>query len=42
MTEAFEVVKEEASARQLIIFTCREDLRELALREGVLVIDLPQ
>ena len=42
MTEAFEVVKEEASARQLIIFTCREDLRELALREGVRVIDLPQ
>jgi uncharacterized protein YhaN len=42
MAEAFEVVKEEAGGRQLIIFTCREDLRELALREGVRVIDLPQ
>ena len=42
MAEAFEVVKEEAGGRQLIIFTCREDLRELALRKGVRVIDLPQ
>jgi uncharacterized protein YhaN len=42
MAEAFKVVKEEAGARQLIIFTCREDLRELAVREGVRVIDLPQ
>jgi uncharacterized protein YhaN len=42
MAEAFEVVKEEAGGRQLIVFTCREDLRELALREGIRVINLPQ
>ena len=38
--EAFEVLAEEAERRQLIVFTCREDLPELALGRGAKVIRL--
>jgi uncharacterized protein YhaN len=38
--EAFEVLLEESKRRQLILFTCREDLLELARREGIHLIRL--
>ena len=40
--EAFEVLKAEASRRQLILFTCREDLLDLAGRHGAHIIRLPE
>ncbi len=38
--EAFEVLAAEAARRQLIVFTCREELPELALGRGAKVIRL--
>jgi uncharacterized protein YhaN len=34
ISEAFKILSEEAAARQLLLFTCREDVRELALQHG--------
>jgi len=42
MAEAFEVLAEEASRRQLILFTCREDLLELAAGRGARILRLPE
>jgi DNA repair protein SbcC/Rad50 len=39
--EAFEVLREEAERRQLLLFTCREDLLELALERNASIIHLP-
>ncbi|PYV16555.1 MAG: hypothetical protein DMG07_07610 [Acidobacteria bacterium] len=39
---AFEVVREEAGRRQIILFTCREDVHALALRSGGWVVELPE
>jgi uncharacterized protein YhaN len=41
LKEAFEVLMEEARRRQLLLFTCREDLLEMALRQGTNIIRLP-
>jgi uncharacterized protein YhaN len=38
LAEAFEVLKEEAARRQLILFTCREDLLDLAQRHSANII----
>jgi len=40
LREAFEILAEEARRRQLILFTCREDLLELALQHGAHTIRL--
>ncbi len=40
LEEAFEILLDESRRRQLVLFTCREDLLELALRKGVHVIHL--
>ena len=40
--EAFEVLTVEAARRQLILFTCREDLLDLAGRHGAHIIRLPE
>jgi uncharacterized protein YhaN len=40
MDEAFGVLEEECRRRQLILFTCREDILELALRRGADVVQL--
>jgi len=40
--EAFEVLEMEAARRQLILFTCREDLRDLAASHGAHIIPLPE
>jgi len=40
MIEAFRILKEEAAHRQLILFTCREDLREMARDNGAHVLEL--
>ena len=42
MGEAFEVLDAEAARRQLILFTCREDLLDLAGRHGAHIIRLPE
>ena len=42
MGEAFEVLDAEAVRRQLILFTCREDLLDLAARHGAHIIRLPE
>jgi DNA repair exonuclease SbcCD ATPase subunit len=34
LEEAFRILQDEAAHRQLILFTCREDLRDLALAHG--------
>jgi uncharacterized protein YhaN len=39
--EAFEVLIDEARRRQLLLFTCREDLLELARGRGTNIIQLP-
>jgi uncharacterized protein YhaN len=39
--EAFNILQEEARRRQLVLFTCREDLRDLALIHGAHIISLP-
>jgi hypothetical protein len=38
--EAFQILAEEAERRQLILFTCREDIRDLALRNGAFQVEL--
>ncbi|MDM7997089.1 MAG: AAA family ATPase [Acidobacteriota bacterium] len=40
LKEAFEILKEEAQSRQLILFTCREDLLELARSCEATIIEL--
>jgi DNA repair exonuclease SbcCD ATPase subunit len=42
LEEAFEVLLEESRRRQLILFTCREDLLDLAQRQGIHLIRLAQ
>ena len=42
MGEAFEVLNIEAARRQLILFTCREDLLALACRHGAHIVRLPE
>jgi len=40
LREAFEILKEEARSRQLILFTCREDLLELARSCEATILEL--
>jgi hypothetical protein len=40
LEEAFEVLLDEAGRRQLVLFTCREDLLELARKKGIHLIQL--
>ncbi len=40
LREAFRILQEEAQRRQLIVFTCREDLRDLGLAYGAHLIQL--
>ena len=40
--EAFEILTVEAARRQLILFTCREDLLDMAGRHGAHIIRLPE
>jgi uncharacterized protein YhaN len=40
ITEAFRILSEEAVRRQLLLFTCREDVRDLAAARGAGVIEL--
>jgi uncharacterized protein YhaN len=40
MREAYDVLADESGRRQLILFTCREDLLEIARRRGSNVIEL--
>ncbi len=40
MLEAFEILQDEASRRQLVLFTCREDLRELGQAQGAHIVRL--
>ena len=42
MRTAFEILDEETKHRQVILFTCREDLRELALEHRANVIELEE
>lgn len=42
MDDAFQVLLEEAERRQLLLFTCRDDLLALALRHGANIIRLEQ
>jgi uncharacterized protein YhaN len=42
MRKAFEILDEETKRRQVILFTCREDLRELALEHRANVIELEE
>ncbi len=41
LIEAFRILQEEAKRRQLFVFTCREDLRDMAKSRGARVIALP-
>jgi DNA repair exonuclease SbcCD ATPase subunit len=40
LEEAFEVLQDESRRRQLVLFTCREDLLELARQKGIHLIQL--
>jgi len=40
LSEAFKILDEEAKRRQLILFTCREDLLDLARRQNANLITL--
>lgn len=40
IAEAFRILSEEAARRQLLIFTCREDVRDLAAGYGASIIEL--
>jgi uncharacterized protein YhaN len=40
ISEAFRILSEEAVRRQLLLFTCREDVRDLAVACGASVIEL--
>jgi uncharacterized protein YhaN len=42
LKEAFEILAEEARRRQLLLFTCREDLLELAQQYNAAIIHLGQ
>jgi uncharacterized protein YhaN len=42
MLEAFRILQEEAARRQLILFTCREDLREMGDALGAHILQLQQ
>jgi uncharacterized protein YhaN len=41
LAETFEILTEESERRQLVVFTCRDDLRELAERNGAHILHLP-
>ena len=41
LAAAFGVVREEAERRQIILFTCREDVHDLALENGAWAVELP-
>jgi DNA repair exonuclease SbcCD ATPase subunit len=41
LAEAFKILQEETQRRQLVLFTCREDLRDLASHQAAHIIDLP-
>jgi len=40
LAEAFNILKEESLRRQLVLFTCREDLRDLASSRGAHIIEM--
>ena len=40
LEEAFRILQDEAAHRQLILFTCREDLRDLALAHGAHLLSM--
>ena len=40
MLEAFSILQDEAARRQLVLFTCREDLRDMAQAQGAHLIQL--
>jgi uncharacterized protein YhaN len=40
MLEVFQILEEESAQRQLILFTCREDLREMAQDHGAHILEL--
>ncbi len=42
MVEAFRILKEETARRQLILFTCREDLRDMARVQGAHILQLAE
>ena len=41
LAQAFDILREEAQRRQLVLFTCREDLRDLASARSAHIIALP-
>ena len=41
LEEAFKILEEESRRRQLLIFTCREDLRDLARAHSAHLVELP-
>ena len=41
LEEAFKILEEESQRRQLLIFTCREDLRDLARAHSAHLVELP-
>jgi uncharacterized protein YhaN len=40
LVEAFEVLAEESARRQILLFTCREDLLDLAQKYGANIVRL--
>jgi hypothetical protein len=40
MLEAFSILQDEAARRQLVLFTCREDLRDMAQAQGAHLVQL--
>jgi uncharacterized protein YhaN len=40
IAEAFRILQEEARRRQLLLFTCREDVRDLAVLHGAAIISM--
>ncbi|HYK87392.1 MAG TPA: hypothetical protein VE398_01385, partial [Acidobacteriota bacterium] len=40
--EAFRILEEEAGRRQLFVFTCREDLRDIAQARGAHIVELTE
>ena len=41
LAEAFKILEDEARRRQIVIFTCRDDLRDLAHAHSARVVELP-
>ncbi len=41
MAEAFQVLAEESARRQLIVFTCREDMRDMAEAHRARILEIP-